>query len=39
MSEVQSKICKASGIVEAMDKKWSLSILKTLGTSSPLHFN
>lgn len=22
-----------------MGKKWSLSILKTLGTNSPLHFN
>ena len=39
MSEVQSKICKASGIGEVMGKKWSLSISKTLATNSPLHFN
>lgn len=39
MSEIESKICKASGIGEVMGKKWSLSILKTLATNSPLHFN
>lgn len=39
MSEIESKICKANGIGEVMDKKWSLSILKTLATNSPLHFN
>ena len=39
MSEIESKICKASGIGEVMGKKWSLSILKTLATDSPLHFN
>lgn len=39
MSEIESKICKASGIGEVMGKKWSLSILKTLGTNQPLHFN
>ena len=39
MSEIESKICKASGIGEIMGKKWSLSILKTLGTNPPLHFS
>ena len=39
MSGIDSKICKASGIGEVMGKKWSLSILKTLGTNSPLHSN
>jgi DNA-binding HxlR family transcriptional regulator len=39
MSEIESKICKASGIGEVMGKKWSLSIIKILGTNSPLHFN
>ena len=39
MSEIESKICKASGIGEVMGKKWSLSILKTLGINPPLHFS
>ncbi len=39
MSEIESKICKASGIGEIMGKKWSLSILKTLGTNPSLHFS
>ena len=39
LSEIESKIWKYSGIGEVMDKKLSWSILKTLGTNSPLHFN
>jgi DNA-binding HxlR family transcriptional regulator len=39
MPKIESNICKTSRIGEVMGKKWYLSILKTIATNSPLHFN
>ena len=39
MSEIKSKICKASEIGEVIGKKSSLSISKSLDTNSALHFS